>query len=137
MCSIILVVSSFAICYRNKLWRNEINVRKRMARMTRRNTKEDIIFNLSKSSGMSGELFIIICQKRKDLSGVRANNEIVRNMGSSLSVYEELAVQENKVMMDMKNVLKSTSSYLSVPGRESRENYTGLDEKASMNDKKF
>ena len=137
MCYILLVVSSFAICYRNKLWRNEINVRKRMARMTRRNTKEDIIFNLSKSSGMSGEVLIIRYHKRKELSGVRANNEIVRNMGSSLSVYEELAVQENKVMMDMNNVKRSTSSYLSVPGRESREEYKGLDEKASMNDIKF
>ncbi len=58
-------------------------------------------------------------------------------MGSSLSVYEELAVQENKVMMDMKNVKRSTSSYLSVPGGESRENYTGLDEKAFINDIKF
>ena len=50
-------------------------------------------------------------------------------MGSSLSVYEELAVQENKVMMDMKNVKRSTSSYLSVPGRESLEEFTRLDEK--------
>ena len=55
MCS---VVSSFAICYRNKLWRNEIAVRKRLeqAKMLRRNTKEDIIFNLATSSGMSGGL---------------------------------------------------------------------------------
>ena len=52
--SFLEVVSSFAICYRNKLWRNEINVRKRMARKMKRNTKEDIIFNLSTSSGMSG-----------------------------------------------------------------------------------
>ena len=65
MSSILVVVSSFAICYRNKLWRNEINVRKRMAMMTRRNTKEDIIFNLSKSSGMSGELFMIVSQTRR------------------------------------------------------------------------
>ena len=52
------VVSSFAICYRNKLWRNEIAVRKRLeqAKMLRRNTKEDIIFNLATSSGMSGGL---------------------------------------------------------------------------------
>ena len=54
MISLLQVVSSFAICYRNKLWRNEINVRKRMARRIKRNTKEDIIFNLSTSSGMSG-----------------------------------------------------------------------------------
>ena len=50
-------------------------------------------------------------------------------MGSSLSVYEELAVQENKVMMDIKNVKRSTSSYLSVPGRENKEEFTRLDEK--------
>ena len=50
-------------------------------------------------------------------------------MGSSLSVYEELAVQENKVVMDMNNVKRSTSSYLSVPGRENREEFTRMDEK--------
>ena len=49
------VVSSFAVCYRNKLWRNEIATRKRLeTRLRRKNTKEDIIFHLSKSSGMSG-----------------------------------------------------------------------------------
>ena len=49
------VVSSFAVCYRNKLWRNEIATRKRLeTRLRRQNTKEEIIFHLSKSSGMSG-----------------------------------------------------------------------------------
>ena len=51
-------------------------------------------------------------------------------MGSSVSVYEELAVHENKVVMDIKdmkemksmeNMKRSTSRHLSVPGRESRE----------------
>ena len=48
-------MSSFAVCYRNKLWRNEIATRKRLeTRLRRQNTKEEIIFHLSKSSGMSG-----------------------------------------------------------------------------------
>ena len=42
------------MCYRQKLWRNEIAVRKRLAMFARRNTKEDILFNLNTSSGMSG-----------------------------------------------------------------------------------
>ena len=54
-----IVVSSFAVCYRQKLWRNEIAVRKRLAMFARRNTKEDIIFNLNTSSGMSGELVMV------------------------------------------------------------------------------
>ena len=50
------VVSSFAVCYRNRLWRNEIATRKRLeTRVRRKNTKEEIIFNLNASSGMSGE----------------------------------------------------------------------------------
>ena len=54
------VVSSFAVCYRNKLWRNEIATRKRLeTRLRRKNTKEDIIFHLSKSSGMSGRMQFI------------------------------------------------------------------------------
>ena len=69
--------------------------------------------------------------------GVRASNEIVKNMGSSVSVYEELAVHENKVVMDIKdmkemksmeNMKRSASRHLSVPGRESREEFTGVDE---------
>ena len=69
--------------------------------------------------------------------GVRASNEIVKNMGSSVSVYEELAVHENKVVMDIKDMKemksmesmkRSTSRHLSVPGRESREEFSGLDE---------
>ena len=52
----IKVVSSFAVCYRNRLWRNEIATRKRLeTRVRRKNTKEEIIFNLNASSGMSGE----------------------------------------------------------------------------------
>jgi len=80
-----IVVSSFAICYRNKLWRNEITTRKRIALLRRRNTKEDIIFNLSTSSGMSG---------------VRMKNEIIKE-GSTASVYDELSKKENKVVMDL------------------------------------
>ena len=49
-----IVVSSFAVCYRNKLWRNEIAVRRRIATIKRKNTKEEIIFHLATSSGMSG-----------------------------------------------------------------------------------
>ena len=44
------------MCYRNRLWRNEIATRKRLeTRVRRKNTKEEIIFNLNASSGMSGE----------------------------------------------------------------------------------
>ena len=53
---LVKVVSSFAVCYRNRLWRNEIATRKRLeTRVRRKNTKEEIIFNLNASSGMSGE----------------------------------------------------------------------------------
>ena len=52
-----IVVSSFAVCYRNKLWRNEIAVRRRIATIKRKNTKEEIIFHLATSSGMSGREF--------------------------------------------------------------------------------
>ena len=52
------VVSSFAVCYRNRLWRNEIATRKRLeTRIRRKNTKEEIIFNLNTSSGMSGKAY--------------------------------------------------------------------------------
>ena len=62
-----IVVSSFAVCYRNKLWRNEIATRKRLeTRIRRKNTKEEIIFNLNTSSGMSGKA--LQRRKRTDLS---------------------------------------------------------------------
>ena len=50
-----IVVSSFAVCYRDRLWRNEIAARKRLIRGSRRkNSKSEILFNLANSSGMSG-----------------------------------------------------------------------------------
>ena len=62
-----IVVSSFAVCYRNKLWRNEIATRKRLeTRIRRKNTKEEIIFNLNTSSGMSGKA--LRRRKRTDFS---------------------------------------------------------------------
>ena len=62
-----IVVSSFAVCYRNKLWRNEIATRKRLeTRIRRKNTKEEIFFNLNTSSGMSGKA--LQRRKRTDLS---------------------------------------------------------------------
>ena len=78
-----IVVSSFAVCYRSKLWRNEIATRKRLARGNR-NVKEDIIFNLATSSGMSG---------------VRVESEILRNMGSVEDEYEQLTVNQNKYVI--------------------------------------
>ena len=48
-----LVVTSFAVCYKTKLWRNELATRKRLLR-ERRNEKSDILFHLATSSGMSG-----------------------------------------------------------------------------------
>ena len=58
-------MSSFAVCYRNRLWRNEIATRKRLeTRVRRKNTKEEIIFNLNASSGMSGEETL---KKKKNL----------------------------------------------------------------------
>ena len=58
-------MSSFAVCYRNRLWRNEIATRKRLeTRVRRKNTKEEIIFNLNTSSGMSGEETL---KKKKNL----------------------------------------------------------------------
>ena len=38
---------------KNKLWRNELATRKRLAR-AKKNTKADILFHLATSSGMSG-----------------------------------------------------------------------------------
>jgi hypothetical protein len=46
-------VSSYAITYRNKLWRNHATTKRRMATGQAIN-KEDIIFNLAMSGGMSG-----------------------------------------------------------------------------------
>ena len=48
-----LVVTSFAVCYKTKLWRNELATRKRLLR-ERRNDKSDILFHLATSGGMSG-----------------------------------------------------------------------------------
>ena len=59
--------------------------------------------------------------------GVRANNEIVKNMGSSVSVYEELAVQENKVVMDMKST--SSARHLAVPVKTRRRELTDFEVK--------
>ena len=79
-----IVVSSFAVCYRSKLWRNEIATRKRLAR-GRKSFKEDILFNLATSSGMSG---------------VRQESEVFRNMESAESEYDHLTVSQNKYVID-------------------------------------
>ena len=84
-----IVVSSFAVCYRSKLWRNEIATRKRLAR-GKKNFKEDILFNLATSSGMSG---------------VRVESEILRKMDVTESEYEQLTVSQNKYVID--NMTKS------------------------------
>ena len=80
-----IVVSSFAVCYRNKLWRNEIATRKRLSRVGEKNFKEDIIFNLATSSGMSG---------------VRVESEILRQTGGVDSEYEKLTLSQNKYVID-------------------------------------
>ena len=75
-----IVVSSFAGFYRSKLWRNEIATRKRIAR-GKKNLKEDIIFNLATSSGMSG---------------IRQISELFINTEEKDSEYEHLTVSQNQ-----------------------------------------
>ena len=79
-----IVVSSFAVCYRSKLWRNEIATRKRLARGNK-SSKEDILFNLATSSGMSG---------------VRVESEILHSNCSLEEEYEQLTVSQNKFVME-------------------------------------
>ena len=79
-----IVVSSFAGFYRVKLWRNEIATRKRISR-GKNNLKEDIIFNLATSSGMSG---------------IRQKNEVFKNTESIDSEYEHLTVSQNKYVIE-------------------------------------
>ena len=86
-----IVVSSFAVCYRSKLWRNEIATRKRLAR-GKKSFKEDILFNLATSSGMSG---------------VRVESKILRKMDATESEYEQLTVSQNKYVID--NMAKTPS----------------------------
>ena len=86
-----IVVSSFALCYRSKLWRNEIAIRKRIAK-GKKNFKEDIIFNLATSSGMSG---------------IRMESEVFRNMESVESEYKYLTLSQNKYVIDKMTTAKS------------------------------
>ena len=79
-----IVVSSFAVCYRDRLWRNEIATRKRLMK-GKRNEKEDIIFNLATSSGMSV---------------VRVESEILHVSSGVNKEYEQLIVAENKHVLD-------------------------------------
>ena len=48
-----LVLLNFNGAIQNKLWRNELATRKRLAR-EKKNVKADILFHLATSSGMSG-----------------------------------------------------------------------------------
>ena len=48
-------------------------------------------------------------------------------MGSSVSVYEELALQENKVVMDMKST--SSARHLAVPVKTRRRELTDFEVK--------
>ena len=54
--NISVVVSSFAQCYKRKLWRNEIATRRRMAGRLHKSEKSDILFNLA----TSGETRVLI-----------------------------------------------------------------------------
>ena len=60
--NISIVVSSFAQCYKRKLWRNEIATRRRMAGRLHKSEKSDILFNLATSGDTSVliGLFILI-----------------------------------------------------------------------------
>ena len=78
-----IVVSSFAVCYKSKLWRNEISTRKRLAR-GKNNTKSDILFNLATSGGMSG---------------VRKESEILCHTAFDAQEYDQHAVIQNKYVM--------------------------------------
>ena len=98
-----IVVSSFAQCYKRKLWRNEIATRRRMASKLvqiviiiyeiltlpwfrlKKTEKSDILFNLSTSGG---------------LSGVRKISEVFPNHLSDIPEYEKLIKLQNKILMD-------------------------------------
>ena len=83
----ISVVSSFAQCYKRKLWRNEIATRKRMAGRLQKTTKSDILFNLATSGG---------------LSGVRKESEVFPAHISDVPEYDKLIRLQNQVLMDTK-----------------------------------
>ena len=40
-------------------------------------------------------------------TGVRSNTEIIRDMGSSVSIHDEIVVRENQVVMNMKSDKKN------------------------------
>ena len=81
-----IVVSSFAVCYKSKLWRNEIATRRRLARGNK-NKKGDILFNLATSGGMSG---------------VRKQIEILPYQAFDQRQYEDLTVCQNQFVLESK-----------------------------------
>ena len=80
-----IVVSNFAVIYKSKLWRNEILTRKRLMK-GKSDAKSEILFNLSKSSGMSG---------------VRKPSEVLPPPSpvQELEAFEKLAVTHNKILL--------------------------------------
>ena len=87
-----IIVSSFAVCYRNRLWRNEIASRKRLAK-GKKCGKEEILFNLATSSGMSG---------------VRVENEILPAVSLvDDEEYEKMTVSENQYVIERKAMTPS------------------------------
>ena len=80
-----IVVSNFAVIYKSKLWRNEILTRKRLMK-GKSDAKSEILFNLSKSSGMSG---------------VRKPSEVLPPPSpvEDLEELEKLAVSHNKILL--------------------------------------
>ena len=80
-----IVVSNFAVIYKSKLWRNEILTRKRLAK-GKIDAKSEILFNLSKSSGMSGV--------RKPSEVIPAPSPV-----QDLQELEKLAVAHNKILL--------------------------------------
>ena len=83
-CQAGLLTLFFAVCYRSKRWRNEIATRKRIAK-GKNNSKEDILFNLATSSGMSG---------------VRVEREILHSNAGAEEEYEQLTLNQNKYVLD-------------------------------------
>ena len=79
-----IVVSSFAVCYKSKLWRNEIATRKRLAHGMNKNKKADILFNLATSGGTSG---------------VRDEKEVLCQLALDNEEYENIVVSENRDVM--------------------------------------
>ena len=104
--NISVVVSSFAQCYKRKLWRNEIATRRRMAGRLHKSEKSDILFNLATSGDtwiLIGWLIPILSSDWSGgLSGVRKESEVFPSHISDVPEYDKLIKLQNQVLMDNK-----------------------------------